>query len=179
MGSDAKPRLQHEFFPIQLLLINNALLLIGALTLVNLAPPVYKTYHNARFGYRIDFPVDFRPEPEPDNGDGRRFVSADGQTVLTAYAGYNALDRGLAADRQLARQSWQEKHVTLTLDQLTRTGYVLSGQVKGRIFYEKTFLQRNTLTTFLWEYPAARKAAMDAVIQHTIRTLQPSVAGDN
>jgi hypothetical protein len=46
--------------------------------------------------------------------------------------------------------------------------------VKGRIFYEKTVLKNNTLTTFLWEYPAARKAAMDAVIRHTTQTLQPS-----
>jgi hypothetical protein len=147
------------------------------LALTTVAPPAYRTYHNTRFGYRIDYPANLRPQPEPDNGDGRRFVSADGQTTLTAYAGYNALDGGLVADRKIARQAWQEKHATLALDQLTRTGYVLSGQVKGRIFYEKTVLKNNTLTTFLWEYPAARKAAMDTVIQHTIRTLQPSVAG--
>jgi hypothetical protein len=139
------------------------------LALTTVAPPAYRTYHNTRFGYRIDYPANLRPQPEP--------VSADGQTTLTAYAGYNALDGGLAADRKIARQAWQEKHATLALDQLTRTGYVLSGQVKGRIFYEKTVLKNNTLTTFLWEYPAARKAAMDTVIQHTIRTLQPSVAG--
>ncbi|TPG66538.1 hypothetical protein [Hymenobacter nivis] len=149
------------------------------LGLAALAPPAYRAYHNARFGYRIDYPADLRAQPEAENGDGRRFVSADGQTVLTAYASYNALDGGLAADRRIARQSWQEKHATLTLDQLTRTGYVLSGQVKGTIFYEKTVLKSNTLTTFLWEYPAARKAAMDAVIQHTIQTLQPSVVGQN
>ena len=85
----------------------------------------------------------------------------------------------MAANRKIARQSWKSTHAILTLDQLTRTGYVLSGQVKGRIFYEKTVLKSNTLTTFLWEYPATCKAAMDAVIQHTIRTLQPSVAGDS
>lgn len=155
------------------------LLLAGTLALASLAPPTYKTYHNARFGYRIDYPAELRAQPEAGNGDGRRFVSADGQTVLSAYAGYNALDGGLAADRKIARESWQQKHATITLDQLTRTGYVLSGQVKDRIFYEKTVLKRNTLTTFLWEYPAARKAAMDAVIQHTIQTLQPSVAGSD
>jgi len=157
--------------------MNTVLLLSGALALASLAPPAYKTYHNARFGYRIDYPADLRPQPEPDNGDGRRFVSADGQTVLTAYASYNALDGGLATDRRIAQQSWREKHATLTLDLLTRTGYVLSGQVKGRIFYEKTVLKNNTLTTFTWEYPAAQKAAMDAVIRHTVQTLQPSVAG--
>ncbi len=153
------------------------LLLLGGLLLT--APPAYRTYHNARFGYRIDYPADLRPQPEAGNGDGRRFVSADGQTVLSAYAGYAALDGGLAAHRKIARETWQDQRATITLDQLTRTGYVLSGQVKGQIFYEKTVLQSNTLTTFLWEYPAARKAAMDDVIQHTIRTLQPSVAGEN
>lgn len=161
------------------MLLMSKLLLGGALALASLAPPTYRTYHNQRFGYRIDYPADLRPQPEADNGDGRRFTSADGQTTLSAYASYNVLDGGLAADRRLTRQSWQEKHATITLDQLTRTGYVLSGQVKGTIFYDRTVLKGNTLTTFLWEYPAARKAAMDVVIQHTIQTLQPSVAGDD
>jgi hypothetical protein len=151
--------------------------LAGGLALASLAAPAYKTYHNQRFGYRIDYPADFRPQPEAGNGDGRRFLSPDGQAVLSAYAAYNALDDGLAGNRKLARQYWQEQHATLTLDQLTRTGYVLSGQVDGRIFYEKTVLKSNTLTTFVWKYPAARKAAMDAVVQHTSQTLQPSVAG--
>ena len=143
------------------------------------APPTYRTYHNARFGYRIDYPADFKPQPEPTNGDGRRFVSADGQTVLTAYASYQVLDGGLAEYRKLARERWQEQHATLVLDQYTSTGFALSGTVKGRIFYEKTVLKAGTLTTFEWEYPAARKAAMDPVIKHTIQTLQPSVAGSN
>jgi hypothetical protein len=34
--------------------MNKLLLLGGALALVSLAPPTYKTYHNRRFGYRID-----------------------------------------------------------------------------------------------------------------------------
>jgi len=152
--------------------------LLGAI-LGFIAPPAYKTYHNARFGFRIDYPADLRPQPEAENGDGRRFVSADGNTTLSAYAGYNALDGGLAAARQLSRQGWQEQRASISLDQHTGggTGYVLSGTVKGRIFYQKTVLKSDMLTTFIWQYPAARKAAMDAVIQHTIRTWQPGTAG--
>jgi len=110
-----------------------AVLLLAALV----APPTYKTYHNARFGYRIDYLADFKPQPEPTNGDGRRFVSPDGQTVLTAHASYQVLDGGLAAYRKLAREHWQEQHATLVLDQKTSTGFALLGTVKGRIFYEK------------------------------------------
>ncbi|UOQ52392.1 hypothetical protein [Hymenobacter cellulosivorans] len=139
--------------------------------------PAYKTYHNARFGFSIDYPVTLQPQPEADNGDGRRFVSADGQTSLAAYAGYDVLDGGLAQYRQLARRHWQEKKATLALDQKLTTGFVLSGRLGRDIFYEKTVLRAGTLTTFVWQYPAARKEAMDAVILHTIRSFQPSSTG--
>jgi hypothetical protein len=151
-------------------------LLLAATLLAGLAaPPAYKTYVNPRFGFRIDYPAELRQQPEPENGDGRRFVSADGQTTLSAYAGYNALDGGLPAYRRISRQGWQEQHAALSLDQLTGggTGFVLSGRLQGQIFYQKTVLKSDVLTTFTWQYPAARKAAMDAVIQRTIRTWQP------
>jgi hypothetical protein len=99
--------------------------------------------------------------------------------VLTVFAGYAAATNGLAKRQKVAREDWQAKHATFTLDQPTRTGYVLSGLVKGRIFYERTVVKSYMLTTFIWEYPAARKAAMDAVIQHTAQSLQPSVQGDH
>jgi hypothetical protein len=74
----------------------STLWLSAALLLSSVAPPAYKTYHNDRFGFRIDYPAALRPQPEADNGDGRRFVSADGQTTLAAYASYSVLDGGLA-----------------------------------------------------------------------------------
>ncbi|PJJ61068.1 hypothetical protein [Hymenobacter chitinivorans] len=137
------------------------------------SPPTYKTYHNARFGFSIDYPTTLRPQPEADNADGRRFVSADGQTSLTAYAGYDVLDGGLAQYQQLSRRHWQGKKATLVLDQKLATGFVLSGTLGPDIFYEKAVLQAGTLTTFVWQYPATRKREMDAVIRHTISTLQP------
>jgi len=140
------------------------------------APPAYKTYDNARFGFSIDYPTTLLPQPESANGDGRRFLSADGQTKLTAYASYDVLDGGLATYWKIARQGWQEKKATLVLNQKLATGFVLSGYVQGHIFYEKTVLRAGTLTTFIWEYPTARKQEMDAVIQHTIRTLQPGAS---
>lgn len=82
------------------------------------------------FGY----PADLRPPPEPEYGDGCRFVLADEQT--------------------------------------TRTGYVLPGRLGNRILCRKTVLKVPMLTTFAWTYSAAGKAAMDAVIQHTISNLQ-------
>lgn len=160
------------FFPAALLFVN-----------ILAVPPAYHTYHNARFGYRIDYPATLTPWPEAGNGDGRRFVSADGQTVLTVYAAFNAYEASdgdpLTQDWQLAQNTWRQQGATFSLSRKLSTGYVLSGQVHGHIFYEKTVLRANTFTTFSWEYPSARKAVMDAVVQHTLYTLQPSVAGSN
>ena len=152
--------------------------LLAALTLA--APPTYRTYHNARYGYRIDYPAGLvAPQPEAGNGDGRVFRSADGQTTLTVYASLKVdEDFGWTRDRAQSRVIWEEKrHATITLDQQLPAGYVLSGRARGHIFYEKTVLRENTFTTFCWEYPVARKAAMDGIIAHTSKTFQPSVAG--
>lgn len=101
--------------------------------------------------------------------------------MLTAYAGYLVLEGGLDAERALARRVWRQQQATITLDQRTRPGpcpgFVLSGQVKGIIFFERTVLNGNTRTTFRWEYPAARKALMDGVIRHTLGTLHPGGTG--
>jgi len=57
--------------------VHYTLLVTGGLALAGLDQPTYKTCHNACFGYRIEYPADLRPQPNADNGDGRRFVPAD------------------------------------------------------------------------------------------------------
>lgn len=126
-----------------------ALFLSAALlTVSNLAaPPAYRTYHNERFGYRIDYPPTLTPQPEAGNGDGRRFTSADGQTALTVYAAFNVYEASdgdaLTQDWQLAQNTWRQQGATFSLSRKLPTGYVLSGQVQGHIFYEKTVLRAN------------------------------------
>jgi hypothetical protein len=38
----------------------------AALLAALLVPPSYKTYHNAHYGYRIDYLADLKPQPEAD-----------------------------------------------------------------------------------------------------------------
>ena len=139
------------------------------------APLRYQTYQNARFGYAVPYPAALvRPQPEADNGDGRRFVSPDGATTLTVYAGYNALDYTVAQQLRMSRQSWQEKGASITLAKALPDGYVLSGTVKSTIFYEKAALHNGTFSTFSWQYPAAQKQRMDAVVTYTARAFRPA-----
>ncbi|RTQ50598.1 hypothetical protein EJV47_08140 [Hymenobacter gummosus] len=138
------------------------------------APLKYQTYHNARFGYSIPYPAALvKPFPESRNGDGRRFVSADAATTLTAYAHYNALDYTVAQQLQMSRKSWQRRGATITLAQTLPGSYVLSGTYESAIFYEKGALQNGTFSTFIWQYPAAQKQRMDAVVTYTARAFRP------
>ena len=139
------------------------------------APLRYQTYQNARFGYSIPYPAALvKPQPEADNGDGRRFTSPDGATTLTVYAGYNALDYTVAQQLAMSRQSWREKGATVTLAKVLPDGYVLSGTVKSAIFYEKAALHNGTFSTFSWQYPVAQKQRMDAVVTYTARAFRPA-----
>lgn len=153
-----------------------ALLLTAATPLAFQAAPLrYQTYQNARFGYSIPYPAGLvKPQPEADNGDGRRFVSADGATTLTVYAGYNALDYTAAQQLDLSRKGWREKGAAVALARALPTGYVLSGTLKGAIFYEKATLQNGVFSTFIWQYPEAQKQRMDAVVTYTARTFRPA-----
>jgi len=52
---------------------------------------VYKRYHNARFGYSIDYRSDLlEPQGEAANGDGQGFRSRDGSAELKVWAADNA-----------------------------------------------------------------------------------------
>lgn len=139
------------------------------------APLRYQSYQNARFGYAIPYPAALvKPFPESQNGDGRRFVSADGATTLTVYAHYNALDYTALQQLQTSQKSWQRRHATITLAKVLLDGYVLSGTYESAIFYEKAALHNGTFSTFIWQYPAAQKQRMDAVVTYTARAFRPA-----
>ncbi len=147
-----------------------------------LAPPVpagpapaYQTYSNARFGYRVAYPPALvRPQPEADNGDGRRFVSADKQTTLTVFGSYNVLEKSVQQEMRTEQAAWRAQGATLTLSQQLSDGFVLSGYLGKAIFYQKTQLRHGTFATFIWQYPATQQPTMAAVVTHTARTFEPA-----
>jgi PBP1b-binding outer membrane lipoprotein LpoB len=48
----------------------------------------WKTYHNERFGFTINYPEEWTPAPEPTNGDGRALVSGNENEVLVYASNY-------------------------------------------------------------------------------------------
>jgi hypothetical protein len=118
----------------------------------------YKTYSNARYAFRIAYPLGIlAPQGESDNGDGQKFVSQDGSATLIAF-GSNRLDRSLHDEFQAAQENR-----AVTYKVLKRDMFVVSGTQSGKIFYQKTLLRGDTFKTFIIEYDEQERATFDAI----------------
>lgn len=49
------------------------------------------TYENSRYGFKVDYPDDWRLGQEPTNSDGREISSPDDQVICRAYGFNNSL----------------------------------------------------------------------------------------
>ena len=96
--------------PISSAMKSRFLLIFALLTSIGTAQAQdsYRTYRNARFGTKVTYPANLvAPRPESANGDGRKFVSDDGQIELTVYASYNVNQRTARAELARAVSDWK------------------------------------------------------------------------
>lgn len=133
------------------------------LTTTALAKPF--TYVNARFGTVCTFPDQIFTErmPEPENGDGLEWHSADGASVA-CYGSYNALDdtpKSLVENEKASPEQGEE----VTYGKAGKNWAVLSGTKGDKIFYRRSvFGKEDVIHSVFIEYPAALKAKYDPLV---------------
>jgi len=122
------------------------------------------TYQNDRYGTTIDYPGSFKPDPPPDNDDGRAFKSADGAR-FSVSASYGGIDSDLAAYRAFIVKH-RDAGQAVTYQTSGRNWFVLSGTQGDRVFYERHMLSHGGAMTedFVISYPAAAKTAYDPIV---------------
>jgi hypothetical protein len=133
------------------------------LTTTALAKPF--TYVNARFGTVCTFPdqIFSKRMPEPENGDGLEWQSADGASVA-CYGGYNALDdtpKSLVESEKASPEPGEK----VTYSKTGKNWAVLSGTKGDKIFYRRSvFGKEDVIHSVFIEYPAALKAKYDPLV---------------
>lgn len=132
------------------------------LTTTALAKPF--TYVNARFGTVCTFPDQIFTDrmPEPENGDGLEWHSADGASVA-CYGGYNALDdtpKSLVENEKASPAPGEE----VTYGKAGKNWAVLSGTKGDKIFYRRSVFGKDVIHSVFIEYPAALKAKYDPLV---------------
>lgn len=134
-----------------------------------LADDVYHIYHNPRFDYSIAYPKDILyPQGESDNGDGQKFLSKDADASLIVYGSNNALSQSLE-DLYLeeSRGGTHEKPTkVVTYKVLKNNWFVVSGYKSGKVFYQKTILNKNQFKFFYFEYPESKKKIYDPITKN-------------
>ena len=140
----------------------------------------YTLYRNGRYGTFIEYPGSyFRAEPPPDSGDGRTFVSADGQSQFYVFAQYNAL--GLTQDEMMRQDIEQGGNDSVAYRKSGDGWYVLSGYGEGGvIYYRKVILDPSGLVqVFEIACPPSLKEAFDPVVTYMANSFGPGTsAGD-
>lgn len=123
------------------------------------------TYTNERFGTVCTFPDDIfnDRQPEPDNGDGQIWLSADGAS-LTCSGILNIDDdtpKGFVAGEKASK----EPGYKITYSKAGKDWAVLSGLKDGKIFYERRLFGKDGVIRTVWiDYPSALKSKYDPFV---------------
>lgn len=141
-------------------------------------PALAKIYGNARFGFFIDIPAAFGvADPEPENGDGRRFHTPDNSAELTASGGWIMADDfagEVANEKELTVQDgWKITYES----KVTKSAASYSGIKAGRIFYTRmiTSCGGKTYASYWLEYPMAAKAKYEGLVKGLNASLKVGV----
>ena len=123
------------------------------------------TYTNARFGTVCTFPDDIFTDrqPEPDNGDGQQWLSADGASLICSGI-FNVSDdtpKSFVADEKASKEAGYE----ISYSKTGKNWAVLSGLKDGKIFYERRLFGKDGVIRTVWiDYPPAVKAKYDPLV---------------
>lgn len=126
----------------------------------------YKTYYNPRFEYSVSYPVDvLYPQGVAANGDGQKFLSRDGRTIMLVYGQENVRNQTFAEFYREESRGGSSQHPNriVTYNVFKNNWFVVSGTDGGRIFYQKTVFRKDEFLTFSIEYDQSAKGTFDAI----------------
>jgi hypothetical protein len=128
----------------------------------------YEFYGNSRFGYSVEYPSELLvPQGEAPNGDGQIF--SNDESEMRVFGTNLLLNETLEAEfKSLLKEKKGVKYKVLKTD-----FFVLSGEDKGRIYYQKTMRGGNEdFLTFMIEYPADKRDVYDRAVTKIVKTFK-------
>ena len=123
------------------------------------------TYVNERFGTVCTFPDEIFTDrqPEPDNGDGQEWLSADGASLICS--GINNVDDETPNSFVAEEKASKEAGYEISYSKTGKNWAVLSGLKDGKIFYERRLFGKDGVIRTVWiDYPPAVKAKYDPLV---------------
>jgi hypothetical protein len=123
------------------------------------------TYTNARFGTVCTFPDEIFTDrlPEPENGDGQQWLSADGASLICS--GIFNIDDDTPKGFVAAEKARGGPSYKITYSRTGKDWAVLSGLKDETIFYERRLFGMDGVIRSVWiNYPPALKSKYDPLV---------------
>jgi hypothetical protein len=136
----------------------------------------WRRYSNGRYGFSIEYPPQFRAEPEPANGDGRDFTSSDGAEFSVSGELNNPGDeKRTIAEFEAYLRGGDADYSNVTYRAIGADSLVLSGYRGDKVFYEKYIFSQNgqLINAFSVSYPTNMKAVYDPIVTRMARSFHP------
>lgn len=138
----------------------------------------WKKYENARFGFVLSYPATLIAGPEPTNGGGREFHSADKEFSVASFAHFFVPESGDSFDTRW-KEELETPDVTITYKKKTPNWYVVSGVTKdGTEYYHKLYTKGSNWAAFHITYPRAKNKKYDPWVTRIEKSFVPFREGD-
>ncbi len=127
----------------------------------------WEIYSNARFQYQICYPSQLlKPQGEPDNGDGQKFLASDGGE-LTVFGGYNdVLHWTIEYTLKTYSADLVGQKGKITYQVIKNDWAVFSGDDGERTeFYGKIFIRNNKFYMFEITYKKEHKNKYSKIVE--------------
>lgn len=126
----------------------------------------YKTYHNERFDFCLQYPKGFKAGIAPANGDGLSFHSKKNDSHISAYGALQMPEETL---KSFFEAEEDDINITYTALVEKKNYFVISGLIpeKAGIFYRKTVLKDGVFLTLIYNYPQEHADYFKQVIEET------------
>jgi hypothetical protein len=150
---------------------------LTALLLFSAAPALaadWWSYENARFGYAIELPSEFRLLARPNDGDGLTLTPADQSARLLVF-GTNIPSGDFSTQANIRVALAKDDGWQISYSKSTSRGISFSGTKQGRIVYVRGVALCNGAAAFFqMDYPKANMQRYDAVVMRLVRSLHPT-----
>lgn len=149
--------------------INRSIFLLLSICLIWLSAETkaedgWGLYENPRFGFVIPVPPGMSATPPPTNGDGRGFVSGDGQIHLSAWGSFNV--DGFSDVKKRWKEELAVEGRTVTYKRKTSEWFVVSGiEADGTHFYYRHTANAKYAAGWMIRYPANEEARLSAWVE--------------
>jgi serine/threonine-protein kinase len=135
----------------------------------------WATYVNDRFGTTAGIPAGYKAGEAPENGDGLRFTSPEGDATIAVWGGFATVTDENFVGYAKRRVSYEKDDGwTVTYSAGKKDWYAFSGSNADRIFFEKIIQACNgeIANHVRLEYPATRQCEFDPIVAHVAKSLR-------